>query len=106
MWKGLAIKPYDGSTNPYEHLNVFKTQMTLYTIDKTLWCKVFPTSLQEGPLVWFTKLPTNFVGEFQKGRILDEALQAELIPTLKESQTSQNATKTKKCHVYLYYLFY
>ena len=65
MWKRLTIKPYDGSTDPDEHLNVFKTHMTLYTTDKTLWCKVFPTSLQEGPLGWFTKLPANSVGNFK-----------------------------------------
>ena len=65
VWKGLTIKLYDGSTDPEEHLNVFKTQMTLYTTDKALWCKVFPTSLQEGPLGWFTQLSTNSVGSFK-----------------------------------------
>jgi len=44
-WKGLTIKPYDGSTDPDEHLKVFKTQMTLYPTNKVVWCKVFPTSL-------------------------------------------------------------
>jgi len=49
MCKGLTIKPYDGSTHSEEHLDVFKTHMTLYTTNKALWCKGFPTSLQEGP---------------------------------------------------------
>ena len=44
-WKGLTIKLYDGSTDPDKHMNVFKTQMTLYTANKAVWCKVFPTSL-------------------------------------------------------------
>jgi len=66
VWKGLTIKPYDGSTNPDKHLNIFKTQMTLYTIDKALWCKVFPTTLQEGPLGWFTKFPACSVGSFKE----------------------------------------
>ena len=52
---------YDGSTDPDEHLNIFKTQMTLYTIDRTVWCKVFPTSLREGPLGWFFDLPPNSI---------------------------------------------
>jgi len=63
-WKGLTIKLYDGSTNT-KHLNVFKTQMTLYTTNKVVWCKVFPTSLQEGLLGWFTGLPPNSVGNFK-----------------------------------------
>jgi len=49
-WRGLTMNLYDGSTNPDEHLNIFRTQMTLYTVDQTVWCKVFPTSLREGPL--------------------------------------------------------
>ena len=64
-WKGLTIKLYNGSTDLDEYLNVFKTQITLYTTNKSVWCKVFPTSLQEGPLGWFTRLPPNFVGNFK-----------------------------------------
>ena len=55
---------YDGSTDPDEHLNIFRTQMTLYTVDQTVWCKVFSTSLREGPLRWFTDLPPNFIATF------------------------------------------
>ena len=55
---------YDGSTDLDEHLNIFITQMTLYTIDQTVWCKVFPTSLKEGPLGWFSDLPPNSIANF------------------------------------------
>jgi len=63
-WRGLTMNLYDGSTDPYEHLNIFRTQMTLYTIDQTVRCKVFPTLLREGPLRWFTELPPNSVTSF------------------------------------------
>ena len=36
-WRGLTMNLYDGSTDPDEHLNIFRTQMTLYTIDRTVW---------------------------------------------------------------------
>lgn len=36
-WRGLTIKLYDSSTDPEEHLNIFKTQMTLYTTNKAVW---------------------------------------------------------------------
>ena len=55
---------YDGSTDPDEHLNIFRTQMTLYTIDRLVWCKFFPTSLREGPLGWFSDLPPNSIANF------------------------------------------
>jgi len=38
--------------------------MTLYTVDQTVWCKVFPTSLREGPLGWFIDLPPNSITSF------------------------------------------
>ncbi|XP_068475223.1 uncharacterized protein [Phaseolus vulgaris] len=63
-WRGLTINLYDGSTDPDEHLNIFRTQMTIYTTDRTVWCKVFPTSLREGPLGWFSDLPPNSITSF------------------------------------------
>jgi len=63
-WRGLIMNLYDGSTDPDEHLNIFRTQMTLYTMDQTVWCKVVPTSLREGPLGWFTELPPNSITNF------------------------------------------
>ena len=54
-WKGLNIKLSYGSTDPNKHMNVYKTQMNLYTTNKRIWWKVFPTSLKEGALslMWF-----------------------------------------------------
>jgi len=63
-WRGLTMNLYDSSTDPDEHLNIFRTQMTLYTIDRTIWCKVFPTSLREGPFGWFSNLPLNSIASF------------------------------------------
>ena len=64
-WKRLTIKLYHGSTDLDEQVNVFKTQMTLYTTNKAVWCKVFPTSLQKALLGWFTRLLPNSVGNFK-----------------------------------------
>ena len=64
-WKGLSIKLYDGSTDPDERLNLYNTQMNLYIANKVVWCKVFPTSFQEGALNWFTQLPPNSVDSFK-----------------------------------------
>jgi len=35
-WKGLNIKLYDGFTDLDEHMNVYKTQMNLYTTEKSV----------------------------------------------------------------------
>ena len=64
-WKSLNIKLYDGSTNLDEHMNVYKTQMNLYTTDKAVWCKVFPTHFKERALSWFTQHPFDSVDNFK-----------------------------------------
>jgi len=60
-WKGFNRDCYDGMTDPDEHMNAYTTHMSLYTSDVAFLCQVFPTSLKERALCWFTKLPPNFV---------------------------------------------
>ncbi|KAG4907321.1 hypothetical protein JHK86_055805 [Glycine max] len=45
-WKSLAIKKYDGTIDPDEHLDIYITQVRLYTIGSVVLCWVFPTSLK------------------------------------------------------------
>jgi len=44
-------------------MNIYKTQMNLYTTNKAIWCMIFPTSLRA--LSWFTQLPPNSVDSFK-----------------------------------------
>lgn len=39
--------------------------MSLYTSDKSVWCKLFPTSLKGGALSWFTRLPSDSMDSFK-----------------------------------------
>jgi len=55
---------YDGTTDPYEHIHVYLTQIGLYTSDDTIFCKVFPTSLKGASFSWFTRLAPFFVDYF------------------------------------------
>jgi len=64
-WKGLGIDRYDGSTDPDEHIDVYETQMRLYTTNQTVMCRVFPTSLKGMALNWFTRLPPYSIDYFR-----------------------------------------
>jgi len=64
-WEGLNIDLYDGTTDPDDHVNIYKTQMSLYTSDSSVLCRVFPTSLKGGALSWFTRLLPNSVDCFK-----------------------------------------
>jgi len=37
-WKCLTIDQYDGTTNPNEHIGVYVTQISLYTMEYGGWC--------------------------------------------------------------------
>lgn len=64
-WKSLNIKKYDGSSDPNEHLDVYIIQVSFYTIDDVVLCRVFPTSLKGKTLHWFTCLTLNMINSFE-----------------------------------------
>ena len=45
-WKNLTIDKYDGSTDPDEHIAIYTTQISLYTWNDVVMCRVFPTTLK------------------------------------------------------------
>jgi len=48
---------YDGSTDLDEHIVIYTTQISLYTWNDVIICRVFPTTLKGAVLSWFTRLP-------------------------------------------------
>ena len=44
---------------------MYTTHMSLYTSDNATMCHIFPTSLKEGALSWFTYLPLNSIDYFE-----------------------------------------
>ena len=56
-WNNFTMEKYDGGTDPDEHIAVYTTQISLYTWNDAILCRVFPTTLKGGALSWFTRLP-------------------------------------------------
>jgi len=55
-WKGLNVDHYNGITNLDKHVDVYTTQISLYTSNDSL-----PTSLKVGTLSWVTRLPPSSI---------------------------------------------
>lgn len=54
-WKSQTIDKYNDSGDLDEHVGAYVTQVSLYTMDYALICRVFPTSLKGAALNWFTR---------------------------------------------------
>ena len=64
-WRGLSIDRYDGSTDPDEHIDVYTTDIGLFTTSEAIMCRVFPNSLKGMALSSFTKLPPYSIDSFK-----------------------------------------
>ena len=57
---------YNGRTDPVEHVSHFSQRMAIYSKDKALMCKVFPSSLGPVAMRWFDGLRTDSIDSFKE----------------------------------------
>nr|KYP31526.1 hypothetical protein KK1_048094 [Cajanus cajan] len=50
--------------DPDEHIDLYTTQVNLYTNNDAILCRVFPTSLKGAALNWYTQLPAESIDSF------------------------------------------
>ncbi|XP_020207846.1 uncharacterized protein LOC109792816 [Cajanus cajan] len=53
-WKPFNIDRYDGIADLDEHIDLYVTQVNLYTNEDAILCRVFSTSLKGEALAWYT----------------------------------------------------
>ena len=53
------VEAYDGSKDPLDHLESFKTLMHLQGMVDEIMCRALPTTLKGPSRVWFSKLTPN-----------------------------------------------
>ena len=61
-----TFTPYNGQTDPVEHVSHFSPKMAIYSRDEALMCKVFPSSLGPVTMRWFNGLRANSIDSFKK----------------------------------------
>ena len=57
---------YNGRTDSVEHVSHFNQKMAVHSKDKTLMCKIFPSSLGSMVMRWFNGLKENSIDSFKK----------------------------------------
>ncbi|XP_023896612.1 uncharacterized protein LOC112008519 [Quercus suber] len=57
---------YNAKTDPAEHVSHFNQRMTVHSKDKTLMCKVFPSSLGPVAMRWFDSLKADSISSVKE----------------------------------------
>ena len=60
------MEAYNGSKDPFDHLESFKTLIHLQGAPDEIMCRAFPTTLKGPTQVWFSKIAPNSVLTFKK----------------------------------------
>ena len=59
------LKSFDGSRDPLDHIESFKTLMLLQMTPDEVMCKAFLTTLKGAARVWFGKIPLGTIANFE-----------------------------------------
>lgn len=60
------LDSFDGSKDPLDHIEPFKSLMNLQKTPDEIVCRAFPTTLKGPAKVWFSKIPSSTIGSFDE----------------------------------------
>ena len=60
------VETSDGSKDPLDHLESFKTLMHLQGVVDKIMCRAFPTMLKGPTRIWFSRLTPNSISIFKE----------------------------------------
>ena len=63
-FKVPPLEKFDGTKDPFDYLEAFKTIMHLQAVPKEIMCRAFPMGLRGFARVWFNKLESESIGSF------------------------------------------
>ncbi|MQL89054.1 hypothetical protein Taro_021631 [Colocasia esculenta] len=61
-----SIVPYDGTTDPTDHVHGFESHMVFHGASDAAKCRSFPTTLKEAARAWFEALPAGSISAFHQ----------------------------------------
>uniref|UniRef100_A0A2N9FNL6 Uncharacterized protein n=1 Tax=Fagus sylvatica TaxID=28930 RepID=A0A2N9FNL6_FAGSY len=63
-FKVPLLENFDGTKDPFDYLEAFKTIMQLQAVPEEVMCRAFPLGLKGSARVWFNKLESESIGSF------------------------------------------
>ncbi|MQM19974.1 hypothetical protein Taro_052989, partial [Colocasia esculenta] len=61
-----TIAPYDGTTDPADHIHGFELHMVFHGASDAVKCRAFPATLKETARAWFEALPARSISSFHQ----------------------------------------
>ncbi|MQM13883.1 hypothetical protein Taro_046808 [Colocasia esculenta] len=61
-----TIAPYDGTTDPADHIHGFESHMVFHGASNAAKCRAFPATLKETARAWFETLPAGSITSFRQ----------------------------------------
>ena len=83
---------YDGTTDPKEHLGMYKVQMYVQDVVDVAYCRFFPDTVKGVAQSWFNGLAPGIVSCFQD---LADKFVSQFIASRKERRMSIHLSKIK-----------
>ncbi|XP_058202888.1 uncharacterized protein LOC131317346 [Rhododendron vialii] len=65
-FKMPQLEAFNGSTDPVDHLETYKSLMHLQTVRDEVMCRTFPVTLKGSARAWFNKLPPGSIHSFKE----------------------------------------
>jgi len=88
-----SVDLFDGTTDPNDHLDVYKAQMHVQDVDDATCCRYFPATLKGIAQKWFNGLPSGSVASFLQ---LAELFSAYFVASKKERKTSIHLARIRQ----------
>lgn len=63
-FKPLLMEMFDGSRDPLDHLEAYKTHMNLQAKPDEIMCRAFSTTIKGFARVWFSQLKPGSISNF------------------------------------------
>ncbi|XP_022159109.1 uncharacterized protein LOC111025548 [Momordica charantia] len=60
-----TVKPFDGMTEPVDHLDAYREWMDIYGVSDAIRCRVFSTTLNGSARIWFRQLKRGSISSFK-----------------------------------------
>ncbi len=60
------VEPYNGTTDPLDHLESYRALMALQGSSEAVLCKAFPATLRGTARLWFSRLKPSTLSSFEQ----------------------------------------